>query len=250
LYLHDLALIGGKLHANAVGMNAVVRLPDEGGFEPVWWPRSIDSRSGPKFDKNYLQVNSIAAGPQPGSSFFSASTDRPSRRRPGHLNFPVDRRGVIFSGRTREVIATGLTRPHSARRYGRKIWVDNSGYGELGRIVDGRFEPVLKLTGWTRGLCFQGSLAFVGTSRVIPKFRRYAPGLDVDRSECGLHVVDMPSGKVVGSLLWPRGNQIFAIEALPAELTSGFPFAAAQKRSSPRRTKELFFDHPARRLLA
>jgi hypothetical protein len=33
LYIHDLARIGGQLHANAVGMNAVVRLPDGGGFE-------------------------------------------------------------------------------------------------------------------------------------------------------------------------------------------------------------------------
>ena len=49
----------------------------------------------------------------------------PSARRPGHLNFPVDGRGVIFSGRTRDVVATGLTRPHSARLHEGTITVED-----------------------------------------------------------------------------------------------------------------------------
>ncbi len=180
LYIHDLALIGGELHANAVGLNAVVRLRPEGGCEPVWWPRCIDADGGPRMDRNYLQLNSIAPGASLATSFFSASAAVPSRRRPGHLNFPVDRRGVIFAGATREVCGTGLTRPHSARLHNGEAWVDNSGYGEVGRIVGGKFEPVVRLPGWTRGLYFHGDLAFVGTSRVLPKYRHYAPGLDGD----------------------------------------------------------------------
>jgi hypothetical protein len=52
LYLHDLAVIGGELYANAVGMNAIVRLPDAGGFKQVWWPRCIDAEHGPRFEQN------------------------------------------------------------------------------------------------------------------------------------------------------------------------------------------------------
>jgi uncharacterized protein (TIGR03032 family) len=238
LYIHDLALIGGTLYANAVGMNAVVRLAEGGGFEPVWWPRSIDSTRGPRLDKNYLQLNSIAPGPTLEGSYFTASTASPSRRRPGHLNFPVDRRGVVFSGATREVVGRGLTRPHSARLRGQEVWVDNSGYGELGRVIAGRFEPVLKLRGWTRGLYFSGELAFVGTSRVIPRYRHYAPGLDPELCETGVHAVHLGSGRVLGSLLWPSGNQIFAIEGVDRRLTPGFPFI--QQRAAQRRNRELF----------
>ena len=36
LYLHDLALLGGELYANAVGLNAVVRLGPENRVEPAW----------------------------------------------------------------------------------------------------------------------------------------------------------------------------------------------------------------------
>src|SRR5439155_13328738 len=132
LYLHDRAVIGGALYANAVGQNAIVRLHADGRYERVWWPRCVESPAGRRHDRNYLQLNSIAAGPRLASSFFSASTDTPSARRPGHRNFAVDGRGVIFSGATREPIARGLTRPHSARLHRGRLWVCNSGYGEVG----------------------------------------------------------------------------------------------------------------------
>jgi uncharacterized protein (TIGR03032 family) len=239
LYLHDLAVIGGRLYANAVGQNAVVRLEDGGRVERVWWPRCVETDQEPAFDRNHLQLNSIAAGATLKTSFFSASTDVISARRPGHQNFPVDRRGVIFSGATREVMATGLTRPHSARLHSDRLWVDNSGYGEFGFIEDGSLIPVTKLPGWTRGLCFKGGIAFVGTSRVIPRFRQYAPGLNIDESVCGIHAVEFETGRVLGSLVWRYGNQIFALDWLPAEVTSGFPFAA--RRRAAQREKVLFY---------
>ncbi len=240
LYLHDLALVGGDLYANAVGQNAVVRLREDGRHEPVWWPRCIETKEGPIFGRNHLQLNSIAAGADLRGSFFSASTDTPSARRPGHRNFPVDKRGVVFSGETREPVARGLTRPHSARLHGGRVWVDNSGYGELGVAEGGGFSPVARLPGWTRGLCFHGAVAFVGTSRVIPRFRRYAPGLDVDRSVCGVHAVDTRTGETLGSLVWPCGNQIFAIDWMPSRETSGFPRVAGAGRARGRE-RELFY---------
>lgn len=189
LYIHDIALIKRRLYANAVAMNAIIELPAAGGYKRVWWPRSIDGKLD-LFDRNYLQLNSIAAGRSVRESFFSASAAAPSARRPGHLNFPVKHRGVIFSGKTRDVAVTGLTRPHSARLVNGTIWVDNSGYGEVGRVVDGRYEAVTKLPGWTRGLCHYEGILFVGTSRVIPRFRHYAPGLDCDKTHSGVHAIE------------------------------------------------------------
>jgi len=240
LYMHDLAFINGALHANAVGENAIVKLLEDGRYERVWWPHCIETESGPVFGQNYIQLNSIAAGKKLANSFFSASADKLSARRPGHRNFPVDKRGVIFSGATREPIAWGLTRPHSARLHEGRVWVDNSGYGELGFADQGCFAPVARLSGWTRGLCFHGQIAFVGTSRVIPRFRQYAPGLDVDASVCGVHAVDVKNGQILGSLLWPAGNQIFAIDWIASSSATGFPFAAGMKRQKARE-KMLFY---------
>jgi uncharacterized protein (TIGR03032 family) len=240
LYLHDLAMIDGELHANAVGQNAVVRISADGTAAPVWWPRSIERADGPAFERNYLQLNSIAAGSSPQTSYYSASTAQIGGRRPGQRHFAVDRRGVIFDGATREVLVGGLTRPHSARLANGRLLVNDSGYGRLVAVDRGRLEPLLQLPGWTRGLCVAGDIAFVGTSRVIPRFRQYAPGLAVDDSRCGLHAVDLRSGTVLGSLYWPNGNQIFAIEAVPAAWTTGFALTAGRARQ-PRRERDLYY---------
>jgi uncharacterized protein (TIGR03032 family) len=249
LYLHDLALVGGVLHANAVGQNAVVRLAAAASYTRVWWPRCIESRGGPVFARNHIQLNSIAAGSDLAGSYFSASADTMSARRPGHRNFPVDGRGVVFSGRTREPVARGLTRPHSARLAQGRLWVDNSGYGEVGVVEDGRFEPVARLPGWTRGLAVREGVAFVGTSRVLPRFRHYAPGVSLARSRCAVHALDVRTGRILGSLEWPYGNQIFAVEAAPARLTTGFPFRGTGRRARDRERQlfSTFVTGPVRR---
>jgi hypothetical protein len=114
------------------------------------------------------------------------------------------------------------------------VWLDDSGYGELGVVADGRFVSVARLAGWTRGLCFHQRIAFVGTSRVIPRFRQYAPGLDVERSRCAVHAVDTSSGRVLGSLTWPSGNQIFALDWLPREWSTGLPFERPRRGARER----------------
>jgi uncharacterized protein (TIGR03032 family) len=222
--LHDLALIGNTLHGNAVGENAIICFAGNGA-ERVWWPRTIERDGLPDFTRNHIQLNSIAAGESLEQSFFSASCEYPGPNHPGDPAWPVDKRGVIFAGGTRSVLVRGLTRPHSARLRAGRLWVENSGYGELGRIDGDRFEMVARLPGWTRGLAFAGKFAIVGTSRVIPRFRQYAPGLNAEKAVCGLHFINVCDGSSAASLIWPTGNQIFAIEALPSALTKGLPFS-------------------------
>jgi uncharacterized protein (TIGR03032 family) len=224
LYLHDLAVIGPQLYGNAVGHNAVVRLNADGSYERVWWPKSIEREGVPVFGRNFLQLNSIAPGKTLRQSFFSASSATMGRYVPGQLNYPVDGKGVIFSGRTREPFCTGLTRPHSARLKDGAVWVDNSGYGELGFVEGGKLQTATRLPGWTRGLCIVGDIAFVGTSRIIPRFARYAPGLEPASSRCAVHAVNCATGRILGSMEWPDGNQIFGIDWIAAGISSGFPF--------------------------
>lgn len=239
-YLHDLAFVGGRLHGNLVGSNSVARFDSQGGYERVWWPLCVERAGRPRLERNYIQLNSIAAGKDLEASYFSASSDSISSRRPSHQNYPVDRRGVIFSGATREPVVRGLTRPHSARLHGGDLWVANSGYGELLRVTGERTETVRSMPGWTRGLCFRGRYAFVGTSRVLPRFRQYAPGLELEKSTCAVHAVDLEEGAVAGSVTWPDGNQIFALELMAGQTTRGLPFTAGTQRPI-QRERELFY---------
>jgi Domain of unknown function (DUF4915) len=222
MYLHDLAIVSDRVLGNAVGMNAVVDLTDDAA-QLVWWPRSIEGMAGPELGRNVVQLNSIAAGVSLDDSFFTASTAGPGFGLPGDADWSIDRQGVVFSGRTREPVVRGLTRPHSARLAGDGVlWVDDSGYGTL-CVVDGeQATPVAALEGWTRGLSLLEQYAVVGTSRVLPRFVHYAPGLDVARSRCGVHLVELLSGRVTASLIWPAGNQVFAIDWIPSSLATGF----------------------------
>jgi hypothetical protein len=119
-----------------------------------------------------------------------------------------------------------------------KLWVDNSGYGELGSIEANRYASFVKLPGWTRGLGFAGQYALVGTSRILPRFSHYAPGLDAEKSRCGVHLVDLKRAVVAGSLFWPNGDQIFAVEFLPADYAGGFPFT---RKTSTKSLTQFFY---------
>jgi uncharacterized protein (TIGR03032 family) len=238
-YLHDLAYIGDRLHAAAVGKNLIATVDAGGALVPCWWPEVMSRDGGPDTRRNWLQLNSIAAGDTLDDSFFTASTSRRLRYPPGHLRFMSDRQGVIYSGRTREVITTGLTRPHSARLDGTSLWVDDSGYGTVGVIQDNVYAPVRRLPGWTRGLSIHGNVAFVGTSRLLPAFAHYAPG--VDKAVCGIHAIDTKSGELLGSITWPMGNQIFAIEWIDAERTSGLPYNRARSAQTAQ-LRDLFYN--------
>ncbi len=242
LYIHDIEIIQDRLYANAVGHNAIVELLPLGGYRYSWWPKCIEKKGNPDFSVNYLQLNSIAGGKSIRDSFFCASADKMGARRPGQVNFPVDQRGVVFSGKTREPICYGLTRPHSTRLCNQRLWVDNSGYGELGFIENKRFNSVVKLPGWTRGLFIKRDIAFVGVSKVIPRFYKYAPGLNVKKSVCGVFAVDLKKGKVLGSIQWPSGNQIFSVAGIPSDWTKGFS-SKDRQRDNKEMNKNLFYSY-------
>jgi uncharacterized protein (TIGR03032 family) len=136
----------------------------------------------------------------------------------------------------------GLTRPHSARLHDGELWVNDSGYGRVAAVRDGEPLTIARLPGWTRGLAFAHGVAFVGTSRVIPRFARYAPGLEIDHSVCGVHALDVLTGEVLGSIVWPWGNQVFDIAVLPRKATLGFA-ALAKRRQSRRELSSFFFSY-------
>lgn len=225
-YLHDLTFINGDLYANSVGKNGVIKVDfnSSESDKVAWSPLSAKENT-----RNHIQLNSIAAGKSLADSYFSASTEKPIHYKPGDLKFPVNKKGVIFQGKTGKVVARGLTRPHSARLYRDKIWVDNSGYGEFGFIENGKFSSFAKLSGWTRGLCFKDNVAFVGVSKVIPKFKVYAPGIKEKQQQCGVYAINMDTKKIIGHIEWGFGNQIFGLETIGTDVCNGFLFTKVIK---------------------
>jgi uncharacterized protein (TIGR03032 family) len=132
------------------------------------------------------------------------------------------RGGILMDVPSGEVMARGLSMPHSPRWYDGRLWVLESGAGSVA-VVDpatGRREPVALLPGFTRGLDFFGPFAFVGLSQVresalfsgIPITDR----LPVEERACGVWVVDTRTGQTVAFLRFESGVQeVFAVQVLP-----------------------------------
>ncbi len=79
-----------------------------------------------------------------------------------------------------EIVIDSLSMPHSPRIYRERLWVANSGEGEIGSVDrrTGRFEPLAFCPGYIRGMAFQGDFAIVGLSK--QRSERAFAGLALD----------------------------------------------------------------------
>jgi uncharacterized protein (TIGR03032 family) len=132
--------------------------------------------------------------------------------------------GVVIEVESGEIVAEGLSMPHSPRLHDGRLWVLNSGAGELGWIDpgSGRFEPVAFCPGYARGLAFVGGYALVGLS--LARENRTFSGLPLDavlasrgaEARCGLLVIDLATGDTVE---WVRiegvVRELFDVAVLP-----------------------------------
>src|SRR5262249_49678284 len=144
-------------------------------------------------DRCHLNGLAIAPGEQGGFApryvTALAETDTPEGWRPSKATS-----GCLIDVPSGETVARGFAMPHSPRVSQGRVWLLDSGTGRL-VIVDpanGQVKPVAELPGYTRGLAFHDSFAFVGLSKIretstfgglpIAERRRELP--------CGVGIVD------------------------------------------------------------
>jgi uncharacterized protein (TIGR03032 family) len=231
LYIHDLVLMGDDIFVTATGHNFLARVLPLGGWQRVWWPACVDALGRASFDQNYLQLNSIACAGSPERSYYTAFSDQPSGPKPWKEGYGPRGKGVVFAGSSRQTICRGLTCPHSAKLRDGRLWLCNSGYGEVGilEMTDetsaggNRYHAVATVPGFTRGLAFAGHYGFVGLSKVIDFYEPYAPGLDPKASKCGIVAFDTRS-------LWPAGYQIYDVQVMPGVRRPLLPSKPADDR--------------------
>ncbi|NJL01958.1 MAG: TIGR03032 family protein [Spirulinaceae cyanobacterium SM2_1_0] len=129
--------------------------------------------------------------------------------------------GILMDIERNEILYSGLSMPHSPRWYGDRLWVLESGKGSLAYLDANRRQlvTVAELPGFTRGLAFCGSLAFIGLSQVRETAAFSGIPLTQTRTEryCGIWVVDCGSGEILAFLRFEAAVQeIFAIAILPS----------------------------------
>lgn len=246
--------VTGNLDAHDVGVDATGRvifvntrynclatISDIHSFAPVWRPPFISAL----VDEDRCHLNGLAM--QDGAPRYVTAVSRSDT-----VDGWRDRRadgGVVVDVQSGEIVCDGLSMPHSPRMHDGRLWLLNSGAGELGMVerapgeTRGRFVPKAFCPGFVRGLAFLGNHAFVGLSK--PRYGRFE-GLALDRrlrdadSEpwCGVQIIDLTTGACVD---WFRIDGAVA-ELYDLEVIDGARCPMAVAPQSPEAATLITFD--------
>ncbi len=195
--------------------SCLATLSPDYSFVPFWQPSFISQLVAE--DRCHLNGLAMVEG-KPAYVTACSATDNAA----GWRNHRRDG-GVVMDVEQNEIIATGLSMPHSPRWYKGKLWLLNSGTGELGYIdvEQGEFVPITFCPGFVRGLAFWGNFAVVGLSKLRSacftglalEERLKAQG---NTSHCGVMVIDLTTGQVVEWLYIGQAvEELFDIVVLP-----------------------------------
>jgi uncharacterized protein (TIGR03032 family) len=213
--IHEMAYgRGGELWFVNTRFSCLATIGPKSSFSPRWRPPFV-SKLEPS-DRCHLNGMALVDG-APRYATALGTTDEPGGWRANKAQG-----GVLIDVDSGEAIVSGLSMPHSPRLHGGRLWVCESGAGTLG-LVDparGKYDPVVAVPGFTRGLSFAGRYAFIGLSQVresavfsgIPITERLKP----EERTCGVCVVDLFAGKIAGLLRFEEAVQeVFAVAVLP-----------------------------------
>jgi protein O-GlcNAc transferase len=216
LNVHDVVLDGnGALLFVNTDFSCLAQLSPDYSFEPIWQPPFISKLVAE--DRCHLNGLALRDG-QPAYVTVCSSTDTAAGWRDHRV-----KGGAAIDVQTDEIVAAGLSMPHSPRWYQGKLWLLNSGTGELGHIdlPTGQFRPLTFCPGFVRGLAFWQNFALVGLSQLRAKpfsglaleARLTAAG---QTAQCGLMVVDLNTGQAIHWLqLEGVVEELFDVVVLP-----------------------------------
>jgi len=180
-------------------------------FVPVWRPKWISAFAAE--DRCHLNGLALVDGsPKYVTALSQTDTPHGWREHKGTS-------GVIIDVTNDEIVASGLSMPHSPRWHQGKLWVLESGKGTLASVdtETGKVTTIATLPGFTRGLAFFRSYAFIGLSQVRESVFKSLPVTDkAQERNCGVWVVDIRNGKTVAFLKFSGVVQeLFDVAVIP-----------------------------------
>ena len=213
IQIHEMVYRGDELWFVNTAFSCLCTYDDDHSFVPRWRPRFVTELT-PE-DRCHLNGLGLVEGKPRWVTALGATNTA------GGWRENKKDGGLLIDLDSEEIVARGLSMPHSPRWYAGRLWLLQSGTGSLG-FVDrdsGRYESIVELPGFTRGLDFAGNLAFIGLSQVretavfsgIPITER----LSASERTCGVWAVDIRNGEVVAFVKFEEAVQeIFAVSVL------------------------------------
>lgn len=210
--IHEMAFGQEGLWFVNTRFSTLCTLDDGYSFVPRWRPPFISALAAE--DRCHLN-GLVMQGGRPRYVTALGESDQPQGWRADRVAG-----GVIIDVPSNQIVARGLSMPHSPRLHGGHLWVLNSGQGELAVIdpANGQVRSVARFPGYTRGLAFHDRYAFIGLSRIREK--KEFGGLPLEQRggelKCGVWVMNIQTGELAGFMEFQAGcEEIFAVEVLP-----------------------------------
>ncbi len=209
--IHDLEWGADGLYAVNTSFSCICRIDDNYSFTPFWKPPFIGKMAHE--DRCHLNGMAMDAGRPRFASAFNTGDSRQSWRE------NITESGVLMDVDSNEVIAHGLSMPHSPRLYNGRLFVLLSASGELAQVdaASGKAEPVCRLDGFVRGLARCENYAFIGLSRLRQNSSTFAQLPFAHRAQqAGIAVVHLPTGALSGFIRYQASvDEIYDVRVLP-----------------------------------
>jgi uncharacterized protein (TIGR03032 family) len=212
--IHEMAYIGDEVLFVNTRFSCLAKHDPDHSFAPIWRPKFITALT----PDDRCHLNGLCViDDRPRWVTALGETDTSGGWRENKKSG-----GILIDLKSNEIVTVGLSMPHSPRWHNGRLWLLESGTGSLGYVdpATGKYETIIHLDGFTRGMEMVGNLAFVGLSQV----RETAVFSGIEITErlketertCGVWVVDIDRGQIVAFLKFEEAVQeIFAVALLP-----------------------------------
>ncbi|MCB0330191.1 MAG: TIGR03032 family protein [Bdellovibrionales bacterium] len=198
---HQAEFVGDDFYFVNTRFSCVCAVREDASFTPIWKPHFVSGiapedrchLNGFCFEDSHLRY-ATALG----------ESDEPEGWRDQKASG-----GVLIDVKAREVLARGLSMPHSPKLHNGKLYCLESGRGRLVSIdrVSGEVQEVARFPGFLRGLDFVDRFAFVGLCKL--RGEKMFRGLPIeelhDQLKCAVFVVDLQTGQTVAFMEFTKG---------------------------------------------
>lgn len=209
--IHEMEMAGDELYFVNTKFSCLCVKDPQLSFKPIWKPPFISLLQ--PLDKCHLN-GFCTRDNQPRYVTALGQTDEPLGWRANKANG-----GILMDIQSNEILAQGLSMPHSPRWHQGRLWLLESGKGALSYydFDQQAVVEVASLPGFTRGLSFVGDLAFVGLSKVRESATFSGlPITKLSKRVSGVWVVNIKSGQIVSYIEFTAGiDEVFAVSVLP-----------------------------------
>ncbi|MGE0694057.1 MAG: TIGR03032 family protein [Pirellulales bacterium] len=209
--VHEIAWAGDELWLVSTRFSCLCTPHEDYSFVPRWCPPFITDLAA----EDRCHLNGLAL--REGRPAFVTALGETNT--PGGWRAAKSHGGVVIDIASGELVTRGLSMPHSPRWHEERLWVLESGTGSVVKVdpATGTRETIVQLPGFTRGWAPVGPYAFVGLSTI--RKTSAMDGVPIaerrDQLKCGVAVVDLRRGAVVGLLEFQTAvEEIFDVQLL------------------------------------